>query len=171
MECNATSRKSQTRSKVSVGVSDPRDGGGPYPSWWPAAASRFRNKTGRRGTSGWGWPVSRLSVELRQHDACRPCRTHPPADRRRVLALTPWQTPRAPSSRSCGAARPAPARGYSVASSGLKERLKELIPPMNDKIKKIKAEHGEKILGTCTVAQVSSRSAGDAWLRDAHSPR
>lgn len=41
----------------------------------------------------------------------------------------------------------------------MKDRLKELIPPMNDKIKKIKAEHGDKILGTCTVAQVRTRQS------------
>ena len=43
---------------------------------------------------------------------------------------------------------------------------------MNDKIKKIKAEHGDKILGTCTVSQVfycasihslSDRRLGVRW--------
>lgn len=166
MECIATSRKSQTRSKVSVGVSDPREAERPVPlvvACSCIATTLFGTKPEAAERAVEGGRVSRRSVELRQHDACRSCRTHPPCRPAATLALTPRQTPRAPSSRSCGAARPAPARGYSVASSGLKERLKELIPPMNDKIKKIKAEHGEKILGTCTVSQVSSRSVGDAW--------
>jgi len=39
------------------------------------------------------------------------------------------------------------------AESGLKARLRELIPKKAEQIKHIKEQHGEKILGTCTVAQ------------------
>jgi citrate synthase len=45
------------------------------------------------------------------------------------------------------------ARAYSTPASGLKDRLKALIPQKAEQIKKIKAEHGDKILGTCTVNQ------------------
>eukprot|EP01112_Ceratiomyxa_fruticulosa_P019608 TRINITY_DN6460_c1_g1_i3.p1 TRINITY_DN6460_c1_g1~~TRINITY_DN6460_c1_g1_i3.p1 ORF type:complete len:437 (-),score=99.74 TRINITY_DN6460_c1_g1_i3:77-1387(-) len=39
------------------------------------------------------------------------------------------------------------------AHSGLKERLVQLIPAKVEQIEKIKKEHGDRILGTCTVSQ------------------
>ena len=36
----------------------------------------------------------------------------------------------------------------------LKERLRAIIPREIDRVKKIKAQHGEKPLGSCTVEQV-----------------
>lgn len=45
------------------------------------------------------------------------------------------------------------ARCIHHETSGLKERLKQLIPKKAEQIKAIKEQHGEKILGTCTVAQ------------------
>jgi len=46
-------------------------------------------------------------------------------------------------------------RNYSqpTGKETLKERVAQLIPEKNAQIKKIKQEHGDKILGTCTVNQ------------------
>jgi len=43
-------------------------------------------------------------------------------------------------------------RGFASEPT-LKERLATIIPIKADQVKKIKAEHGEKVLGTCTVNQ------------------
>ncbi|KAK9718101.1 citrate (Si)-synthase [Basidiobolus ranarum] len=42
----------------------------------------------------------------------------------------------------------------SVASSGLKERLAELIPQKQEEVKRIKKEHGSKVLGNVTVDMI-----------------
>jgi len=57
-------------------------------------------------------------------------------------------------------------RSYSTGGKeqGLKDRLKELIPQKQDQIKKIKAEHGEKVLGTCTVNQAYGGMRGTKSL-------
>lgn len=43
-------------------------------------------------------------------------------------------------------------RGYATEPT-LKERLSAIIPREQDKVKKLKADHGDKVLGTCTVSQ------------------
>jgi len=43
-------------------------------------------------------------------------------------------------------------RGFASEST-LKERLAAVIPPKQELVKKLKNEHGDKVLGTCTVSQ------------------
>lgn len=43
-------------------------------------------------------------------------------------------------------------------SKSLKERLGELIPLKREEIKRIKAEHGEKLLGNVTIDMVNTIS-------------
>ncbi|EFA84289.1 citrate synthase [Heterostelium album PN500] len=45
------------------------------------------------------------------------------------------------------------ARYFSTAEPTLKERLAQIIPGKIEQVKQLKAEHGDKIIGTCTVAQ------------------
>ena len=42
---------------------------------------------------------------------------------------------------------------FETRLQGLKERIKELIPIKIAEIKAVRAEHGEKVLGTCTINQ------------------
>ena len=39
--------------------------------------------------------------------------------------------------------------------SPLKQRLRELIPGQQQRVKKLRTEHGDKVLGQYTIAQVS----------------
>lgn len=49
--------------------------------------------------------------------------------------------------------RPSSLRGQERNLSTLKSRLAQLIPEKNNEIKEIKAKHGDKLLGECTVSQ------------------
>jgi len=45
-------------------------------------------------------------------------------------------------------------RCYSSNVSPLKQRLRELVPVQQEKVKNIRKQHGDKVLGSYTVAQV-----------------
>merc|ERR1719326_1215130 len=45
------------------------------------------------------------------------------------------------------------AASFDVSSTSLRGRLEELVPVERERVKKVKQEHGDKQLGTCTVEQ------------------